>query len=125
MYDPLTMLVEQHRKEMMMEAERVRLLEESRTAYQKPQNSFMRHTLAVLGRRLIDWGTQLTLVGGEARRLNPIPAGIRVLSGHAWVSWKGKDIVLNQGQEYRFQPGGDDPVISSMGRRTIVIEVVR
>jgi len=125
MYDPMTMLIEQHRKEMAQEAEHLRLLDEARIAYRYRQNGFFRQTLAAFGQRLIEWGTQLTLEAGEARRLNPLPPGIRILSGRAWLSWKGKDIVLNQGQEYRFQPGGDEPVISSVGRHKIVIEVVR
>ncbi|MCC6612538.1 MAG: hypothetical protein IT320_03610 [Anaerolineae bacterium] len=125
MYDPIALLVEQRQKDMAREAERLRLLQEARIAYRKTQTGIVSRALAAVGQRLIDWGTQLTLEAGEARRLNPLPPGIRILSGRAWLSWKGKDIVLNQGQEYRFQSGGDEPVISSVGQHKIVIEVVR
>jgi hypothetical protein len=68
-------------------------------------------------------GARLALELDEVHRLNPVPPGIRVLSGMAWIAWKGKDIVLNQGQEIRFSPG-DDPVISAVGWGELVIEML-
>jgi hypothetical protein len=69
-------------------------------------------------------GARLALELDEVHRLKPVPAGIRVLSGMAWIVWRGKDTVLDQGQEIRFSPGGDDPVISAVGWRELVVEML-
>jgi hypothetical protein len=69
-------------------------------------------------------GAQLALEHDEVHRLNPVPPGIHVLSGVAWIAWKGKDVVLDQGQEIRFSSGGDDPVISAVGSRELVVEML-
>jgi hypothetical protein len=65
---------------------------------------------------------RLTLVNGEVRRLCPLPPGIRVISGWAWVSWKGQDTILVKGQEIWFSRGSDDPVVSAVGRSALAIE---
>lgn len=70
-------------------------------------------------------GAQLTLESNEIHRLNPLPPGIRVLSGVAWITWQGEDIVLNPGQAIRFSPGGNNPVISVIGRGTLVVEMLQ
>ena len=70
-------------------------------------------------------GARLTLEQSEVHRLNPVPPGIRVLSGIAWITWKGEDIVLNPGQAIRFSPGESNPVISVIGRGTLVVEMLQ
>jgi hypothetical protein len=69
-------------------------------------------------------GARLTLEHNEVHRLNPLPQGIRVLSGMAWITWKGEDIVLNSGQTMRFSPGGHHPVISAMGPGMLTVEML-
>ena len=69
-------------------------------------------------------GAQLALELDEVHRLNPVPPGIRVLSGVAWITRRGEDIVLDQGQEIRFSPRRDDPVISAVGWRELVVEML-
>lgn len=70
-------------------------------------------------------GARLTLVNGEIHRLSPLPPGIRVIAGCAWVSWKGQDTVLMKGQEIWFSRGGDDPVISAEARMVLTIEMLQ
>lgn len=69
-------------------------------------------------------GAQLTLRKGEVHRLNPLPPGIVVIAGCAWVSWSGQDILLNKGEGTRFSQGGDDPVISAVGGAAVTIEML-
>jgi len=69
-------------------------------------------------------GARLTLLRGEVHRLNPLPAGIFVISGCAWVSWNGQDILLNQGEGIQFSPGGYDPLISVLGTAALTIELL-
>jgi len=70
-------------------------------------------------------GARLTLEPSEVHRLNPVPSGIRVLSGVAWITWKGEDIVLNAGQVIRFSPGRSNPIISAVGQGTLVVEMLQ
>jgi hypothetical protein len=70
-------------------------------------------------------GARLALESGEVHRLNPIPSGIRILSGIAWLTWKGEDIVLSKGQALAFTHNGNHPVISSVGKNTLVIEMLQ
>ncbi len=69
-------------------------------------------------------GARLTLEQNEVHRLNPVPQGIRVLSGLAWITWKGKDIVLNPGQTIHFSHGGYYPVISAVGPGSLTVEML-
>jgi len=69
-------------------------------------------------------GARLTLMNREILRLNPLPAGIRVISGCVWVSWKGKDIVLTKGQEIKLSRGGDIPVVSAECRMALTFDIL-
>jgi|FLYN01.1.fsa_nt_gi hypothetical protein len=69
-------------------------------------------------------GAQLALRPSEVHRLNPVPPGIRVLSGTAWITWKGDDIVLQPGQTIRFSRNGNNPVISAVGQETLIVEML-
>jgi len=69
-------------------------------------------------------GARLTLEQNESHTLSPLPQGIRVLSGMAWVTWKGEDIVLKPGQAMRFSQGGRHPVISAMGLGRLTVEML-
>jgi hypothetical protein len=70
-------------------------------------------------------GAQLTIQPHEIHRFQPIPPGIRVLCGLAWITWNGKDILLAQGQTIQFESGKDDPVISPIGREAVVVEMLQ
>lgn len=74
--------------------------------------------------RKVAGGARLALEFGEVHRLNPVPSAIRILSGIAWLTWKGEDIVLNAGQAVAFTQNGYSPVISSVGKHTLVIEML-
>lgn len=69
-------------------------------------------------------GARLTLVRGEVHRLNPLPAGICVIAGCAWVSWNGRDILLKQGECMHFSPSSYDPIISAIGAGTLTFEML-
>jgi hypothetical protein len=69
-------------------------------------------------------GARLSLVHNEVHWLNPVPRGIRVLSGVAWITWEGEDIVLNPGQAIRFSPGRSHPLISAVGPGTLTVEML-
>ena len=69
-------------------------------------------------------GARVTLMRGEVLRLKPLPAGICVIAGCAWVAWKGKDNLLNRGEGMQFAPGGDDPIVSAIGGTSVTIEML-
>jgi hypothetical protein len=50
---------------------------------------------------------------------------IRVLSGHAWVTLLGKDIILRQGESTALKPGNDGAVVSSLGNKPLILEEMR
>jgi len=70
-------------------------------------------------------GAQLTLEPHEVHRLKPIPPGIHILCGTAWITWNGEDHILNEGEGIQFQTGSDEPVISAVGERTLVVEMLQ
>ncbi len=74
--------------------------------------------------RKVTGGARLTLERNDVHRLNPLPQGIRVLSGLAWITWKGEDIVLTPGQTMRVSPGGQHPVISALGPGSLTVEML-
>jgi hypothetical protein len=69
-------------------------------------------------------GARLTLLKGEVLRLKPLPAGICVIAGCAWVTWNGRDILLNHGEGTQFTHGGDDPMVSVVGGTCVTIEML-
>lgn len=69
-------------------------------------------------------GAQLTLDPGEALCLSPLPRGFRVLSGVAWVTWRGEDIFLYPGDVIRFTRGGGSPVLSAAQRMRVAVELL-
>lgn len=67
---------------------------------------------------------QLALEASAVCRLHPRPAILRVRTGQAWISWKGEDIILSEGQEIRFTGAGDVPVLSSVGHTPLVVDLL-
>jgi hypothetical protein len=59
----------------------------------------------------------LTLAEGDVRRLNHLPAYVRVRSGYAWITHNGKDIVLSPGEMAEFEPSRDMTVVTPIRTR--------
>lgn len=77
MYDPLTLLAEARRQDMMRQAEHERLVKRIRIARPLPHAPVYRHALAAVGRRLMTWGEQLqTRYGDAAYTLSADTGGI-------------------------------------------------
>ncbi len=49
---------------------------------------------------------------------------IRIISGCAWISHDGKDIVLRGGEEVTLRPSRVSTMIAVLGRRPLVIEML-
>jgi hypothetical protein len=74
--------------------------------------------------RAADVPLRIVLLPGEALRL---PAEARpsvcVLSGTAWVTTRGKDIILTDGQCLSVEEQAERPVISGVGSKAVMFEV--
>ncbi len=60
--------------------------------------------------------------GSDTHRLPSSVTQIRVLSGNAWVTAFGKDIILHQGESALFVPGENDAVVTALGDVPLVVE---
>lgn len=49
---------------------------------------------------------------------------VRVISGCAWISHEGKDFVLKAGEQEQLYRGRFDTLITTLGKRTLVIELL-
>ncbi|MFN8417631.1 MAG: hypothetical protein U0528_00045 [Anaerolineae bacterium] len=47
---------------------------------------------------------------------------VRVVSGCAWISYEGKDIVLTAGDQQQFERGRFNAVITATGKQQLIIE---
>lgn len=65
------------------------------------------------------------LDGRDVRRMTNVAQVVRVVSGNAWITLDGEDILVSRGEEAALQPGEYPPVISSMNGRPLVYEVWR
>src|SRR5437763_1682088 len=63
---------------------------------------------------------RLILLKGEVARIQP-PKTLRVVSGHAWISANGEDILAAAGESVSFERSHDFAVISAMGRAPLVV----
>lgn len=59
---------------------------------------------------------------GDVYRLPEEVAELYVLSGKAWVTVPGEDIVLSTGEFAMFFPGEHDALVSSLGEKPLVVE---
>lgn len=67
---------------------------------------------------------RLILYNREVYRLRRSDKQIQVLSGIAWVTISGEDLVLTQGEQISFRPQRHIPaIVSPLGRDPLVIEV--
>jgi hypothetical protein len=62
----------------------------------------------------------------EERGAKPESASqvLLVVSGQAWLSLDGTDLVLGRGEAIRLRPRGGKVVISSLGSQPLVCEIV-
>jgi len=79
-------------------------------------NTMTRHTAEVILR--------LVLYQGEVYRLPKACRKMRVRSGLAWVSFTGQDTVLACGEEAYLGPGRDFAVVSAVGPRPLILELL-
>jgi hypothetical protein len=68
--------------------------------------------------------TRTMLEPGELLRLNLHAQTIRVVSGCAWITWEGKDVLLTTGQEKQFRASNYPALISAEQRIPLLIEIV-
>lgn len=68
--------------------------------------------------------TRTMLEPGELLRLNLHAQTIRVVSGSAWITWEGKDVLLTTGQERQLRSSIYPALISAEQRIPLVIEIV-
>jgi len=66
---------------------------------------------------------RLVLLQGEVLRVPPVKGTLRVLSGTAWVSLAGEDILLGSGECLDIARRADPPVVSGLGREPLIFEV--
>ncbi len=60
---------------------------------------------------------------GEVFRL-PDRHILRVVSGRAWVTHAGRDIVLRPGERAALAPGRDVPLVSPLGAQPLILELL-
>ncbi|HVO41814.1 MAG TPA: hypothetical protein VMT34_04290 [Aggregatilineales bacterium] len=68
---------------------------------------------------------QVTLPRGDVYRVPTTAKQIHIISGRAWLTFLGKDIVLERGENISLDPGKDRAVISSLGTPVVVLKVSR
>lgn len=68
--------------------------------------------------------SHLIVLDNDACRLARNVRGVRVLSGVAWVSYKGKDYILGRHQEMRFDDRREWAVVSNARRSPVILEIL-
>lgn len=73
-----------------------------------------------------DYHTQrrIRITEHEVRTLPPGTYKIRIHSGSAWVSWKGQDFVLREGETMRLRCQRHSAVVTATGRQPVVLELL-
>jgi hypothetical protein len=66
---------------------------------------------------------RLVLLPGETLRLPGAQASFRALSGTAWITRDGKDILLTSGEQRELPAARDHTVISAIGTEALLLEV--
>ena len=65
----------------------------------------------------------VTLRKGEVFRLPSSCRAVWVVSGRAWLTHAGNDIVLDQGERATFARHNDPVVITSTGKMPLILEI--
>jgi hypothetical protein len=63
------------------------------------------------------------LYQNETHRLSPTCQNIQILSGTAWVTIAGEDVILTQGEKASILPTKDVIVVSAVGAIPLVLEI--
>ena len=69
--------------------------------------------------RFADSSRHFSLSAGQVLRLKNTIREITVISGRAWVSYAGRDMILNPGDRAYFAVNHDVPVISPLGNSAL------
>jgi hypothetical protein len=67
---------------------------------------------------------RIVLLPGEILKLPHWRSRVRVLSGTAWVTQSGRDIILSEGERMDRLPGRDRPLISGVRDQALLFEVL-
>jgi hypothetical protein len=67
---------------------------------------------------------RLVLYQDEVYRLPEDCRAIRARSGRGWVTFAGRDIVLESGEEARLSSGKDFAVVSCVGQAPLILEIL-
>jgi len=67
---------------------------------------------------------RVMLLKGEVQRVETNYRGLRVRSGRAWVTLRGRDLVLKRGDEVALDGRHDAAVVSPLGHAPLVIELL-
>jgi hypothetical protein len=67
---------------------------------------------------------RVMLLKGEVQRVESNYRGLRVRSGRAWVTLRGRDLVLKRGDEIALEGRHDAAVVSPLGHAPLVIELL-
>ena len=62
-----------------------------------------------------DSALRIVLLQGEVLRVPPASGTLRVLSGTAWVSFEGRDMLVSRGEHINIARRVDRPVVSGLG----------
>ncbi len=74
------------------------------------------HTMEALSKSKIE------LMNGYVRSEKRESQVLRIVSGTAWVSMEGEDIILEPGQEFKLSHGKHKALVSPMGNEPLVYE---
>jgi hypothetical protein len=66
---------------------------------------------------------QFTLIKGEVFRIPSICKKIHVLSGSAWLTVAGEDIILTAGEKVSLGSNQDIALLSALGEMPLVLEI--
>lgn len=67
---------------------------------------------------------RLTLKTGDVFRVPSACREIHVLSGIAWITVAGKDIVLNSGEKISLESKNDLAILSVLGKEPLILDVL-
>jgi len=66
---------------------------------------------------------RFALYAGELYRVPRGMRNVQILSGTAWISAHGEDVVARQGSRLRIAPGAGPALVSGLGREPLLFEV--
>jgi hypothetical protein len=67
---------------------------------------------------------RIVVYRGEIARLPAGGRALRAVSGKAWITYAGRDIILAPGEAAALAAGEDIALVSALGRNPLVLELV-